>query len=262
MGTRALYAAATGLRAQQEVTDIIANNLANVNTTGFKRVRGNFQDLLYQTVQLAGAPSALAGTIPSGIQFGHGVSLVSTERLFDQGSFRETGQPLHMAIDGNGFFQVLLADGRTAYTRDGSFQRDASGQVVTHDGNFLQPAITLDPTAVNVDINPVGVVTQQLPDGTLAAAGTIEMAIFPNPAGLEALGQNLFLETEASGAPLAGAPGADGRGFVRQGFLEISNVNIAEELVDLIVAQRSYEVNSKSIQTQDQILGIAANLKR
>lgn len=262
MGTRALYAAATGLHAQQEVTDIIANNLANVNTTGFKRVRGNFQDLLYQTVQLAGTPSALAGTVPSGIQFGHGASLVSTVRLFDQGSFRETGQELHVAIDGNGFFQVLLPDGRTAYTRDGSFQRDATGQVVTHDGYFLQPAITLDPTATNVDINPVGVVTQRLPDGTLATVGTIETAIFPNPAGLEAIGQNLFLATEASGAPLAGAPGADGRGFVRQGFLEISNVNIAEELVDLIVAQRSYEVNSKSIQTQDQILGIAANLKR
>jgi flagellar basal-body rod protein FlgG len=262
MGTRALYSAATGLRAQQEVTDLIANNLANVNTTGYKRVRGNFQDLLYQTVQLAGTPSAVAGTVPAGVQFGHGATLVSTERLFEQGSFRQTNQQLHMAIDGNGLFQILLPDGRTAYTRDGSFQRDANGQIVTHDGNFLQPAITLDPQAINIDINPVGVVTQQLADGTLAGVGNVELAIFPNPAGLQALGQNLFLQTEASGAPLVGAAGADGRGFVRQGFLEISNVNIAEELVDLIVAQRSYEVNSKSIQTQDSILGIAANLKR
>lgn len=262
MGTRALYSAATGLQAQQDQTDIISNNLANVNTTGYKRVRGNFQDLLYQTLQLAGTPSSTSTQVPSGVQFGHGVTLVATERMFEQGSFRQTDGELHMALDGNGFFQILLPDGRTAFTRDGSFERDANGQVVTHDGLFLQPAITLDPQAIKVEISPTGIVTQQLADGTLNQVGTVQLVNFTNPAGLEAYGQNLFLETDASGAPLVGDPGQNGTGYVRQGFLEASNVNIAEELIDLIVAQRAYEVNSKSIQTQDSILQIASSLKR
>lgn len=260
--TRALYTAATGLSAQQFNTDIIANNLANVNTTGFKRTRAHFQDLLYQTVHLAGTPSSVGTQVPSGVQVGHGSKVISTERLFTQGSFRQTENQFHLAIEGNGFFPILLQDGSTAYTRDGSFERDSQGQIVTHSGFLLQPQVTVDPQAVNVEINQEGVVTQQLPDGTLAQIGQIQLTNFVNPAGLQALGSNIFRATAASGAALTGNPGQNGTGSLRQGFIEISNVNVAEELIDLIVAQRAYEVNSKSIQTQDSILATATNLKR
>ncbi|MEK8023410.1 MAG: flagellar basal-body rod protein FlgG [Candidatus Hydrogenedentota bacterium] len=260
--TRALYTAATGLAAQQFNTDVIANNLANVNTTGFKRARAHFQDLLYQTVHLAGTPSSVGTQVPSGVQVGHGTSIVSTERIFTQGSFRQTENQFNIAIEGSGFFQIQLPDGSVAYTRDGSFERDSTGQIVTHSGFLLQPAIQVDPTAVNIEINQQGIVTQQLADGTLQGVGTIQLTNFVNPAGLQALGTNTYRETAASGPPLTGNPGQNGTGALRQGFIEISNVNVAEELIDLIVAQRAYEVNSKSIQTQDSILSTASSLKR
>lgn len=260
--TRALFTAATGLSAQQFNTDVIANNLANVNTTGFKRARAHFQDLLYQTVKLAGTPSSVGTQVPSGVQVGHGTNVVSTERIFTQGSFRQTENQFNLAIEGQGFFPITLPDGSTAYTRDGSFERDSQGQIVTHSGFLLQPSISIDPTAVNIEINQEGIVTQQLSDGTLAQVGQIQLAGFVNPAGLQALGTNTFRETAASGPALTGNPGQNGTGSLRQGFIEISNVNVAEELIDLIVAQRAYEVNSKSIQTQDSILATAASLKR
>ncbi|RMH55212.1 MAG: flagellar basal-body rod protein FlgG [Candidatus Hydrogenedentota bacterium] len=260
--TRALYTAATGLSAQQFNTDVIANNLANVNTTGFKRVRAHFQDLLYQTIHLAGTPSSVGTQVPSGVQVGHGAKVISTERLFSQGSFRQTENQFHLAIEGAGFFKIILPDGSEAYTRDGSFERDSQGQIVTHSGFLLDPQITIDPEAINIEINQEGVVTEQLPDGTLNQLGQIQLTNFINPSGLQALGSNIFRETAASGAPLTGNPGQNGTGQLRQGFIEISNVNVAEELIDLIVAQRAYEVNSRSIQTQDSMLQTATNLKR
>lgn len=260
--TRALYTAATGLSAQQFNTDIIANNLANVNTTGYKRARAHFEDLLYQTIHLAGTPSSVGTQVPSGVQVGHGTKVVSTERLFSQGSFRETENQFNVAIEGSGFFQILLPDGTEAYTRDGSFERDSNGQIVTHSGYVVQPTITIDPEATAIEISELGVVTQQMPDGTLTQIGQMQLTNFINPAGLQALGNNLYRETAASGAALTGNPNDNGTGTLRQGFIEISNVDIAEELIDLIVAQRAYEVNSKSIQTQDSILSTAVGLKR
>lgn len=260
--TRALYTAATGLSIQQFATDVISNNLANVNTTGFKRVRAHFQDLLYQTIELAGTPSSVGTQVPSGVQVGHGARVTSTERLFSQGSFRQTENQFHLAIEGDGFFPITLPDGSTAYTRDGSFERDSNGQVVTHAGFLLEPGITVDAEAINIEISSEGIVTQQLPDGTLQQIGQIQLTNFVNPAGLQALGTNVFRETAASGDPITGNPGENGAGLLRQGFIEISNVNVAEELIDLIVAQRAYEVNSKSIQTQDSMLSTAGNLKR
>jgi flagellar basal-body rod protein FlgG len=260
--TRALYTAAAGLSAQQFNTDVIANNLANVNTTGFKRSRTHFQDLLYQTLHLAGTPSSVGTEVPSGVQVGHGVNVVSTEKIFTQGSFRLTENQFNVAIEGSGFFEIVLPDGSQAFTRDGSFERDSQGQMVTHSGFLVQPPITISPDAVNIEINPEGIVTQQMSDGTLQQIGQIQLTNFINPAGLQALGSNTFRETAASGPPLTGNPGQNGTGNLRQGYVEISNVNVAEELIDLIVAQRAYEVNSKSIQTQDSILGTASNLKR
>lgn len=260
--TRALYTSATGLASQQFHTDVIANNLANVNTTGFKRARTHFQDLLYQTLHLAGTPTSVGTQVPSGVQVGHGANVVATERIFTQGSFRLTENQFNVAVEGNGFFQIALPDGSMAYTRDGSFERDSNGQIVTHSGFLVQPPVTIDPEAVNIEINAEGVVTQQLPDGTLAQVGTIQLTNFVNPAGLQSLGSNTYRETAASGPPLTGNPGQNGTGYLRQGYVEISNVNVAEELIDLIVAQRAYEVNSKSIQTQDSILATASNLKR
>ena len=260
--TRALYTSATGLISIQFYTDVIANNLANVNTTGFKRSRTHFEDLLYQTLHLAGTPSSVSTQVPSGVQVGHGTNVVSTEKIFTQGSFRLTENQFNVAIEGGGFFQIQLPDGSMAYSRDGSFERDSNGQIVTHSGFILQPPVTIAPDAVNVEINAEGVVTQQMPDGTLQQAGQIQLTNFINPAGLQSLGSNTFRETAASGPAITGNPGQNGTGYLRQGYVEISNVNVAEELIDLIVAQRAYEVNSKSIQTQDSILATASNLKR
>ena len=260
--TRALYSAATGLGATQFQTDVISNNLANVNTTGFKRSRVHFQDLLYQTLHLAGTPSSVGTQVPSGVQVGHGTNVVSTEKIFTQGSFRQSGNQLNAAIEGGGFFQIILPDGSVSYTRDGTFELDSNGSIVTHAGFLLEPQITVPANTVNLEINSQGIVTAQDPTGPMNQLGTIQLAQFVNPAGLQSLGNNLYRETAASGAAVVGNPGTNGTGLLRQGFLETSNVNVAEELIDLIVAQRAYEVNSKSIQTQDAMLATASNLKR
>ena len=251
----ALWVAKTGLDAQQTRLAVIANNLANVNTTGYKRGRAVFEDLLYQNVRQSGAQSSQTTTLPSGLMLGTGVRLVATEKLFTQGNLVQSGNALDLAIQGRGFFQVTLPDGGTAYTRDGSFQIDAQGQIVTASGYVLQPGITIPAAAQSVTIGTDGVVSV-LSAGSAAPTqiGSIQLADFINPTGLQASGQNLFIEPAASGAPQAGTPGLTGLGTLVQGGLETSNVNVVEELVNMIEAQRAYEMNSKAIATSDQMM--------
>ena len=260
---RALYAAATGMNAQDLNVSVISNNLANVNTSGFKRSRVDFQDLLYQNLRLQGTLSNNGNQVPTGIQLGLGVKPAAIQKIFLQGDFAQTNNPLDMAIEGKGFFQVTLPNGNIGYTRAGTFKLDNTGQIVTSDGLLMQPAVTIPPDALTISIDPSGVVSVTQP-GTPAPAvvGNIQIATFQNPAGLQALGDNLFTETAASGTPIVGAPGLDDRGTIQQGFLELSNVSVVEELVNLITAQRAYEVNSRTVQTADEMLQIASNLKR
>lgn len=259
---RALSIASTGLTAQQLSVGVIANNLANVSTVGFKKSNWNFQDLLYQAVTDPGAATTV-GTTPVGIELGSGVRTVSVHRFFKQGDFRETQNPLDIATEGEGFFQVTLPDLTTAYTRSGSFQLDSGGNMVTSEGYPMVPNITVPTDALAVTINNTGEVFARVPGtATLTLLGTIQLARFANPPGLHSLGRNLYQETAASGLPTAGTPGLNGFGTLLQGSLEGSNVNIAEEMVNMIVAQRAYELNSKAIQTADEMLGIANNLKR
>ncbi len=260
---RALWTAASGMMAQQLNIDTISNNLANVNTTGFKKNRAEFEDLIYQTTAEAGTPVATGLTLPTGIQIGLGVRPSATQKLFMQGNIYQTENPLDIAIEGDGFFQVTLPDGTVAYTRDGSFKLDANGNIVTSDGYFIEPPITIPQNATSISISPEGVVSVKIP-GQVAAqnVGQIQLARFVNPAGLKAIGDNLFKETDASGAPIVANPGTNGMGNLRQGFLEASNVQVVEEMVKLITAQRAYESNSKSIQTADDMLRIANGLKR
>lgn len=252
---RSLWIARTGLDAQQTQMDVIANNLANVSTNGFKRARAVFEDLLYQTVRQPGAQSSQQTQIPSGLQLGTGVRPVSTARIHTQGALQQTGNDLDVAIDGSGFFQVLLPDGTTAYTRDGSFQKDNQGQIVTSNGYPLQPTITIPTTALSVTIGKDGVVsiTQS---GTAAATqvGTLQVATFVNVGGLQSMGENLYLETASSGTPTPNTPGTNGAGALNQRYVETSNVNVAEELVTMIQTQRAYELNSKVVSTSDAML--------
>ena len=251
----ALAIAKTGLEAQQTQLDVITNNLANVSTNGYKESRAVFQDLLYQTVREAGAQSSQQTQLPSGLQLGTGVETVATEKIFTQGNLQKTGNQLDVAIDGQGFFQVLMPDGSTAYSRDGSFQLDNQGEVVTSSGYVVQPAITVPPNSSNLTIGSDGTVTVTEPGSvTPVQVGSIQLASFINPAGLQAIGQNLFLETAASGSPSTNSPGSNGIGSLDQGYVENSNVNVVEELVNMIQAQRSYEMNSKAISTADQML--------
>jgi flagellar basal-body rod protein FlgG len=252
---RSLWISKTGLDAQQTNLDVIANNLANVSTTGFKRSRAVFEDLLYQTLRQPGAQSSQQTQVPTGLQVGTGVRPVATERIFTQGNLQQTGNAFDMAINGQGFLQVQMPDGTTGYTRDGSFHVDAQGQVVTSNGYPLLPAVTVPANATKVTIGSDGTVSVMVP-GQVAGqnVGSIQLANFINPAGLQPLGQNLFLETAASGAPQAGTPGTNGLGLLNQGYVETSNVNVVEELVSMIQAQRAYEINSKAIQTSDQML--------
>ena len=261
---RAMFTAATGMIAQQTNIDTIANNLANVNTTGFKRSRVNFQDLLYETIRAPGAQTAAGTIIPEGIQIGHGVRPSSVAKLFTPGALMQTGNPLDLAIEGDGFFQVQLADGTTAYTRDGSFRRSEDGSLMTSNGNLLDPGITLPTDALQISIGQDGVVSVQIPgQSAVQNVGTIQLVNFPNPAGLDArLGKNLLLETDASGAPITGDPGTVGIGFLAQGFLESSNVQVVEEIINMIIAQRAYEASSKVIQTADEMLQLANNISR
>lgn len=251
----ALWTAKTGLDAQQTRMQVISNNLANTNTTGFKRDRAVFQDLLYQTMRQPGAQSSQNTQVPSGLSVGTGVRVVSTEKLFQQGNLSTTEDPFDMAIQGRGFFEVLKPDGGLAYTRDGSFQLDNQGQIVNASGYILQPNISVPQNAQSVTIGQDGVVTAQLP-GTSAPTqlGTVTLTDFMNPAGLQSIGGNLFNETASSGAPVQGTPSIGGLGSLIQGSVETSNVNIVEELVSMIETQRAYEISSKAISTTDGML--------
>jgi flagellar basal-body rod protein FlgG len=252
---RSLWTAKTGMEAQQTQLDNIAHNLANVGTNGFKRGHVVFEDLIYQNLRQAGAASSDQTQLPTGLQMGLGVRPVSTSRIFTQGNLQQTSNNLDLAIKGQGFFQIQQPDGTTAYTRDGAFQVDANGQLVTNNGYLVQPGITIPANAQSVSIAPDGTVTVALPgQATPQQVGQITLASFVNPAGLESKGMNLYTETAASGAPQAGAPGANGLGLLQAGFVETSNVNVVEELIAMIQTQRAYELNSKAIQTSDQML--------
>lgn len=252
---RSLWIARTGLDAQQTQMDVIANNLANVSTNGFKRARAVFEDLLYQTVRQPGAQSSQSTQIPSGLQLGTGTRPISTARIHTQGAVQQTGNDLDVAIDGAGFIQVLLPDGTTAYTRDGSFQKDNQGQIVTSNGYPVQPTITIPANAQTITIGKDGVVSVTQP-GVAAAVqvGTMQVATFINVGGLQSVGENLFLETASSGTPTPSTPGTNGAGVLNQRYVETSNVNVAEELVTMIQTQRAYELNSKVVSTSDQML--------
>ena len=252
---RSLWIAKTGLDAQQTQMDVISNNLANVSTSGFKRARAVFEDLLYQTIRQPGAQSSEQTQLPSGLQIGTGVKPVATERIFTQGNLQQTGNAKDVAIQGNGFFQVLMPDGTTSYTRDGSFQSDANGQMVTSSGYSVQPAITIPADTQSLTIGRDGTVSVLQPgSATPVTIGTLQLATFINPAGLQSLGENLYGETAASGTPSSNTPGTNGAGLLNQGYVETSNVNVVEELVNMIQTQRAYEINSKAIQTSDQML--------
>ncbi len=251
----ALWVAKTGLDAQQTRLAVISNNLANVNTTGFKRERANFEDLLYQNIRQVGAQSSQNTQLPTGMSLGTGVRVVSTEKQHAQGNVVQTNNPLDVAIEGRGFMQVVLPDGTLGYTRDGSFKRDADGQLVTSNGYLLDPAITIPADAQSITIGTDGVVSVQIQgQATPSQVGTIQLADFANPTGLQAIGQNLYLESAASGTPTVGTGGLNGLGTIVQGSLETSNVNVVEELVGMIEAQRAYEMNSKAISTADRML--------
>jgi flagellar basal-body rod protein FlgG len=252
---RSLYIAATGMNAQQSQMDVISNNLANVSTNGFKGSRAVFEDLLYQTVRQPGADSTQQTQVPSGIQLGTGVQQVATERLYTQGNLQQTGNSKDVAINGNGFFQVQMPDGTTAYTRDGSFQTNAQGQLVTSSGYPVIPAITVPVTATSLTIGSDGSVSITQPNSSNSTQiGTMQLATFINPAGLGAQGENLFSETSSSGTPNSSAPGSNGSGSLQQGYVETSNVNVVQELVNMIQTQRAYEINSKAVTTSDQML--------
>lgn len=260
---RSLYTAGSGMIAQQLNIDTIANNLANVNTNGFKRNRVDFQDLLYQTMRAAGAQVIQGSNVPVGIQVGQGVRPVATQKIFTVGEFRPTDNPLDMAIEGDGFFQVLMPDGTVAYTRDGAFKRDGTGRLVTSDGFPLEPEIVVPSEATEISIGADGTVTVLLAGDALPQnLGQVQTARFTNPAGLSAMGRNLFRPTAASGEAIVGTPGQPGFGAITQGYLESSNVQVVEEMVNMIVAQRAYETSSKAIQASDDMLQVANNLKR
>ncbi|WP_420465494.1 flagellar basal-body rod protein FlgG [Panacagrimonas sp.] len=256
----ALWAAKTGLDAQATRMTVISNNLANVGTTGFKRGRVAFEDLLSQTVKQAGGQTSQQTQAPTGLNLGTGVRVVATDRQFAQGNLQQTGNPLDVAVNGRGFFQISLPDGSSAYTRDGSFQVDAQGQLVTSSGFAVQPGINIPEAAQSVTIGSDGIVTVQLSgEAAPQEVGSLTLADFVNPAGLQAQGENLYIETAASGPPLTGTPGLNGLGRVAQGSLEASNVNVVEELVSMIETQRAYEMNSKAISTTDQMLAYVSN---
>ncbi|MEJ2344676.1 MAG: flagellar basal-body rod protein FlgG [Gammaproteobacteria bacterium] len=250
-----LWIAKTGVDAQQTRMEVISNNLANVNTNGFKRSRAIFQDLLYQNVRQVGAQSSQDTQLPSGLSLGTGVQDVATEKLFTQGNLVKTDNSLDVAIQGRGFLQVLMPDGTIAYTRDGDFKLDNQGQMVTASGYTLQPSITIPSNAQSVTIGTDGTVSVTVPGSTTPTqVGTLQLVDFVNPAGLQPKGQNLFTESAASGTPQPGTPGLNGLGTLSQGYLEGSNVNVVEELVNMIETQRAYEMNSKAISTADSMM--------
>lgn len=252
---RSLHISRSGLDAQQTQLDVISNNLANVGTTGFKKARAVFEDLLYQVIRQPGAQSSQQTQLPSGFQLGVGVRTVATERIHTQGALQQTGNTLDVAINGRGFFQILMPDGSMTYTRDGSFQVDSQGTLVTASGYAVQPNITIPDDALSVTIARDGTVSVSQPGvPTPTVVGQIQLASFINPTGLQSLGENLYAETAASGAPQVNVPGLGGLGVLNQGMIETSNVNVAEELVNMIMAQRAFELNSRAITASDQML--------
>jgi flagellar basal-body rod protein FlgG len=260
---RSLDIAGTGMQAQQTNVEVISNNIANMTTTGFKRQRAEFQDLIYENLRRVGSNSSDSGTIvPAGAQVGLGVRTAAVYRISEQGNLQQTSNSLDLAIKGNGYFQVTLPSGDTAYTRDGTFALSPDGTIVTADGYAVQPSITIPSNAKSVTINNTGQVQVSL-DGQTApqTVGTMQLAVFPNEAGLEAQGDNLLLQSAASGNPSTGTPASPGFGAVMQGFVETSNVNVVSEITNLITAQRAYEMNSRVITTSDQMLSTLTNLR-
>jgi flagellar basal-body rod protein FlgG len=260
---RSLYIGATGMIAQQLSLDVVANNLANANTTGYKKGRADFQDLMYQIVQEPGTTANQAGTGPTGIQVGLGVRPAAVGKIFTQGDFQSTNNPLDVAIEGDGFFQITLPNGESAYTRSGAFKINEDGYLTTAEGYLVEPNIALPADTLEITISAAGTVAVSQPNSSaLNTVGELQVARFQNPAGLRAIGKNLFQETESSGAPTLAVPGEEGSGTLAQRFLEGSNVSVVEEVVQMVTSQRAYEANSKVIQTADQILQLALNLKR
>ena len=260
---RSLDIGATGMLAQQLNVDVIANNIANMNTTGYKQQRAAFQDLFYQSITKPGSTSSDAGTtVPAGIQLGLGVKSAGIYRTHTQGSLQITDNSLDLAINGQGFFQITLPDGQTAYTRDGTFQRNENGEVVTMDGYALDPGITIPPDTVKIDVNADGEVIATIAD-TIPTSnlGQIQLARFVNPTGLDAIGNNLFLETAGSGTPTTGNPNSENYGSIQQGAVELSNVNVVEEMTRMISAQRAYEMNSNVISTSDEMMNTVSQLR-
>lgn len=259
---RALYSAATGMHAQETNIDVISNNLANVNTPGYKKSRADFQDLMYQYVVEPGAPTSATTKNPTGIQVGLGVKTSSVQKVFTQGDLTSTGNQLDVAIEGDGFFQVTKADGTTAYTRTGSFRMNENGELVTPDGFQVSPGVTIPTDALGITIGQDGTVSVRTPGSTTPTqVSTLTAVRFPNNAGLRAVGQNLYEETVSSGSPVTGTFGDSGFGRLNQGFLESSNVSVVEQVVNMITAQRAYEASSKGINTADEMIGQAINLK-
>ena len=262
---RSLWTAASGMIGQQFNIDTISNNLSNVNTTGFKKNRADFEDLLYQTSRIAGTPATEVTVVPTGIQVGHGVKVSASQKMYTQGSLQNTGNESDIAIEGEGFFRVLLYDGSYAYTRDGSFKIDSNGQLVNANGYRVMPEVILPENFIrdSLTISKDGRITVKVPGSDdPIEVGQMELYRFINPAGMQAIGENLLKVTNASGDAIPGRPGFEGMGKTIQKFLEMSNVSVVKEMVNMIVAQRAYELNSKAIQTSDTMLGIANNLKR
>ncbi|PKL47803.1 MAG: flagellar basal-body rod protein FlgG [Candidatus Riflebacteria bacterium HGW-Riflebacteria-2] len=260
---RSLWSASTGMKGQETNIAVVSNNLANVTTTGFKKSRVDFQDLMYQTIAEPGAPISSDNTYPVGIQLGHGVRPVATQRMFSQGEFQQTEQPLDVVIEGKGFFQIQLPNGDIAYSRDGAWKLSEDGVVVTSDGYTVLPGFTIPREAIGLNITSSGIIAAKMPGQVdLEVLGQIETANFINPAGLKAIGRNLFIPSGSSGDAVVGIPGTEELGEIAQGFIEMANVKVVEEMVNMIVAQRAYEANSKTIQTSDTMLQIANNLRR
>jgi flagellar basal-body rod protein FlgG len=259
---RSLYTAATGLSAQQLEQDVVANNLANMSTAGFKKSRSNFQDLMYQVYSKAGATSGSGVQLPSGIEVGMGVKPVSTQKIFSQGDYEQTENALDWAIEGDGFFQLDDGDGGTAYTRAGSFKINKDSNLCNSEGLLLIPTISIPAGTVTLTVDKSGQITATDSKGTMTQVGQLQIATFVNQAGLSSIGRTLYAKTDASGEAIIGNPNADGRGTISQYFIEKSNVNAIDEMVKMIVGQRAYEINSKAIQTADSMLSIVTNLKR
>ncbi len=260
---RSLWTAATGMQGQSTNIDVIANNIANVNTIGFKKSRVDFQDLLYDTLREPGSQSSESTEVPTGIQLGHGARVVAVTKQFSPGEYTATKNELDLAIVGHGFFKILMPSGEDAFTRAGSFSLDSDGRIVTPDGFVLQPEITIPPDAISISVGMDGTVSVvQAGDTQQTEVGTIELSRFTNPAGMRSIGKNLYLPTDASGDEISGTAGENGMGYIEQGYLEMSNVSVVDEMVNMITAHRAYELNSKIVIVSDEMLSMSNNVKR